>query len=162
MSLSTFGKARASRTEDELRALLHAIYLSPSGTQEINWLEWKRLDLGTTDGLFAVAKTILGFANRAVAVAELACEGVAYMVVGVEPQSAPGIAAVDHSKLGQKIKSYVSGPRWTPHYVEYSGVTVLVIVVEPPRSGGRIFTLMKEFTKGTTSFKGHCVSSRHR
>ena len=89
MSLSTFDKTRASRTEDELRALVDAIHASPLATQETNWLQWKCLDLGATDGVFAIAKTILGFANRAVAVAELACEGVAYMVVGVEPQSAP-------------------------------------------------------------------------
>ncbi|ORA09109.1 AlbA family DNA-binding domain-containing protein [Mycobacterium arosiense] len=160
MSLSTFDKTRASRTEDELRALVDVIHASPLATQETNWLEWKCLDLGATDGVFAIAKTILGFANRAVAVAELACEGVAYMVVGVEPQSAPGITAVDHATLGQKIKSYLSGPRWTPHYVEYRGSTVLVIVVEPPRNGDRIFALMKEFTKGTTSFKRGTVFHR--
>jgi hypothetical protein len=52
----------------------------PAGTQETNWLEWKNgLDVGTIEGRFAVGKAILGFANRAVGQAQLACEGVAYM-----------------------------------------------------------------------------------
>jgi hypothetical protein len=160
MSLSTFDTTRASRTEDELRALAEAIHLSPVGTQETNWLEWKCSDPTTPEGLFAVAKTLLGFANRAVAVAELVYDGVAYMVVGVEPGSTPGVPTFDHAKLGQKIKSYVDGPRWTPYYIDYSGVTVLVIVVEAPRPGDRIYCLMKEFTKGTTSYRRGTVFHR--
>jgi hypothetical protein len=49
---------------------------------------------------------------------------------GVEPGTAAGVPNFDHATLGQKIKTYVDGPRWTPHYVAFSGVTVLVIVVE--------------------------------
>jgi hypothetical protein len=48
----------------------------------------------------------------------------------VEPGTAAGVPNFDHATLGQKIKTYVDGPRWTPHYVAFSGVTVLVIVVE--------------------------------
>jgi hypothetical protein len=160
MSLSTFDTTRASRTQNELRALVQAIHQSPTQTQETNWLEWKCSDPSTTDGLTAVARTILGFSNRAVAVAQLACDGLAYMIVGVEPQSAPGVPVTDLAKLSQKLKSYVSGPRWTPYYVDYSGVTVLVIVVEAPRPGDRIFCLLKEFTKGATSYKRGTVFHR--
>ncbi len=102
---------------------MHAIHQSPAQQQETNWCEWKCSDLDTADGLFGVAKTILGFANRAVAVAALACNGLAYMVVGLKPQSAPGVPPFDHSKLGQKLKSYVSGPCWTPYYVDCSANT---------------------------------------
>jgi hypothetical protein len=82
--------------------------------------------------------------------AQLACEGVSYLIVGAEPGSAAGVASFDHAKLGQKIRAYADTPRWTPQYVEFSGETVLVIVVEPPRAGDPIHTLKKEFTKGST------------
>jgi hypothetical protein len=90
MSLSTFDTTREHRTLDELRALVQAIHQSPAQQQETNWCEWKCSDPSTSNGLTGVARTILGFANRAVSVAQLACNGLAYVVVGVEPQSAPG------------------------------------------------------------------------
>lgn len=66
-SLSDIDTARAMRTDDELRILVEAIHGSPAGTQEKNWLEWKNgLDLTKAAGKFAVAKAILGFANRSV------------------------------------------------------------------------------------------------
>lgn len=161
MDLSTIDKTRASRTEDELRALVDAIHTSPAGTQETNWLEWKSaLDLGTPEGRFAVAKAILGFANREVAQAQLACEGVAYMVVGVEPGAAAGVLTFDHATLGQKIRTYADTPRWTPQYVQFSGVTVLVIVVEAPRPGDPVHTLQKEFTKGSASYRAGTIFHR--
>jgi hypothetical protein len=161
MSLNDIDKTRASRTEDELRALVEAIYTSPAGTQETKWLEWKNgLDVGAVEGRFAVGKAIIGFANRAVAQAQLACEGIAYMVVGVEPGAAAGVPNFDHASRGQKIKTYADGPRWTPHYVEFNGVTVLVVVVEAPRAGDPIHTLQKEFTKDKTSHKAGTVFHR--
>lgn len=137
------------RTDDELRALVEAIHGSPAGTQEKNWLEWKNgLDLTKAAGKFTVAKAILGFANRSVEQAQLACEGVAYMVVGVEPGAAAGVGAVDHADLGQAIKTYVNGTRWTPFYIPFEGVTVLVIVIEAPRPGDPIHTLQKTYNDG--------------
>ena len=63
-------------------------------------MEWKSsLDLGAPEGRFTVAKAILGFANRAVDQAQLAFEGVAYLVVGVEPGAAAGVINVDHATL---------------------------------------------------------------
>ncbi|AQT79633.1 hypothetical protein B1R94_10670 [Mycolicibacterium litorale] len=132
MSLSTFDTTREHRTLDDMRALVQAIHQSPTTQQENNWCEWKCSDPTSSEGLTGIARTILGFANRAVDVAQLACHGLAYMVVGVEPQSAPGVVVIDLADLSKKLKSYVNGPRWTPHYVDYSGVTVLVIVVEAP------------------------------
>ncbi len=149
LTLSDIDTTRAMRTDDELRMLVEAIHGSPPGTQEKNWLEWKNgLDLTKAAGKFAVAKAILGFANRSVEQAQLACEGVAYMVVGVEPGAATGVGAVDHAELGQAIKTYVSGTRWTPFYVPFEGVTVLVIVVEAPRPGDPIHTLQKTYNDG--------------
>lgn len=148
MSLNDIERAaRASRTDAELYALVEAIYESPPPTQERNWLEWKgSLDLTTADGRFAVAKAILGFANRSVAQAELVCEGVAYMVVGVEPGAAVGIPVIDHATLSDKIKKYADTPRWSAHYVEFRGVTVLVIVVERPAGGDPIHTLQSPYS----------------
>jgi hypothetical protein len=149
MSLNNIDNAQASRTEDELRALVEAVYNSSAGTQETNWLEWKSaLDLSTPEGRFAVAKAILGLANRSVAQAQLAFEGVAYMVVGVEPGAAAGVPNFDHATLGQRIKTYADGPRWTPHYIAFSGANVLVIAVEAPQAGDPIHTLQKAFSNG--------------
>lgn len=148
-SLSDIDATRAMRTDDELRALVEAIHGSPAGTQEKNWLEWKNgLDLTKAAGKFAVAKAILGFANRSVDQARSACEGIAYMVVGVEPGAAAGVGVVDHADLGQAIKTYVNGTRWTPFYIPYEGVTVLVIVIEAPRPGDPIHTLQKTYNDG--------------
>lgn len=126
ITLSDIDTTRAMRTDDELRMLVEAIHGSPAGTQEKNWLEWKNgLDLTKAAGKFAVAKAILGFVNRSVEQAQLACEGVAYMTVGVEPGAAAGVGAVDHAELGQAIKTYVNGARWTPFYISFQDVTVL-------------------------------------
>jgi hypothetical protein len=148
MSLTNIETTRALRTEDELRALVEAIHDSPTTAQETNWLEWKSsLDLGKPEGRFAVAKAILGFANRSVAEAHRACEGAAYMVVGVEPGSALGVPNIDHASLSQGLKTYVDGVRRSLHYVEFAGVTVLVIVIEAPRAGDPIHTLQKTYDK---------------
>jgi hypothetical protein len=80
--------------------------------------------------------------------------------VGVEPGAAAGVPNFDHASLGQKMKTYADGPRWTPHYVEFNGVTVLVVVVEAPRAGDPIHTLQKEFTKDKTSHKAGTVFHR--
>ncbi|WP_241474153.1 hypothetical protein [Mycolicibacterium neoaurum] len=149
LTLSDIDTTRALRTDDELLRLVAAIHGSTPGTQERNWLEWKNsLDLTKAAGKFAVAKAVLGFANRSVGQAQLACEGVAYMVVGVEPGAAAGVGGVDHAELGQAIKTYVDRARWTPFYVPFDGVTVLVIVIEAPRLGDPIHTLQKTYNDG--------------
>lgn len=163
MSLSDIDKSRALRTDDELRQLVEAIHNSPPGTQETNWVEWKStLDLGTPEGRFAVSKAILGFANRSVAQAQLAMEGVAYMVVGVEPGSATGVVNLDHATIGQKLKTYADGPRFTLNYIEFSGVEVLVIVIEPPRAGDLMHTLQKAYTGNTKGFGHQAGTVFHR
>ena len=158
MSLSKIDTTRASRTQGELLTIVDAIYTAPSNEQETNWLEWKSShNLETAEGRFAVAKAIIGFANRSVTQAQLACKGLAYMVVGVQPGAAPGFPPFDHAKLGQKLKKYADGPRWTPHYLAFMGVTVLVIVVEAPESGDPIHTLQSNFDKfyaGTIFHRG--------
>jgi hypothetical protein len=161
MSLNDLDTTRDFRTPSELRELVEAIFNSPPGTQETNWLEWKsQLDLGTLEGRFAIAKAILGFANRSVGQAQLKCAGVAYIVVGVEPGAAAGVTPVDHAVLSDKIKTYADGPRSTPYYVPFSGVEVLVVVIEPPRAGDPMHTLQKEFNKDKTNHKAGTVFHR--
>lgn len=158
MNLSDIDTTCAFRTDGELQALVEAIHSSPPTAQETNWLEWKStLNLNVTEGRFPVAKAILGFANRSVAEAHRACEGVAYMVVGVEPGNAPGVATIDHASISQGLKTYVDGVRWSLRYVEISGVNVLVIVIEAPKAGDAIHPLQKAYDKhykGTVFHRG--------
>lgn len=139
------------RTAAELAGLVEAIAHAPAGEQETNWVEWKSsLDLGTPAGKFAVAKCILGFANRAPGVAALHCRGAAYMIVGAEPQNVQGVPAMDHATLSQKLATYLDdGPRWTAHDVVHDSKNVLVILVEPPREGDRIHSLKKALDSAT-------------
>lgn len=148
MSLSDIDTTRALRTDDELLTLVEAIHSSPPTEQETNWLEWKStLNLSVVEGRFPVAKAILGFANRSVAEAHRACEGVAYMVVGVEPGNAPGVATIDYASLSQGLKTHVDGARWSLRYVEFAGVNVLVVMIEDPRAGDPIHALQKAYDK---------------
>ena len=110
-------------------------------------MEWKSsLDLSSKEGRFSIARAVLGFANRDVKVAGRAFEGVAYVVVGAEVGAVPGVKVIDHADLEQGIRTYLDGPRWAPHYVQVDGKHVLVVVVEAPRRGDTIHTLLKEFT----------------
>lgn len=150
---------RAFRTPAELDDLVDAIVESDGKTgQESHWLEWKGpLLIDKAEGQFHIARTILGFANRDPERAARDCEGVAYMVVGAEPQSVPGVDAIDFADLGQGIDRYVQGVRWAPHYVAHDEGTVLVIVVEAPRPGDPIHTLHKgtdKFHAGTIFHRG--------
>jgi hypothetical protein len=150
---------RAFRTPAELDDLVDAIVESDGKTgHESHWLEWKGpLLIDKTEGQFHIARTILGFANRDPESAARDCEGVAYLVAGAEPQSVPGIGAIDFADLGQGIDRYVQGVRWAPHYVAHDQGTVLVIVVEAPRPGDPIHTLRKgtdKFHAGTIFHRG--------
>jgi len=159
----SLGTDRAFRTPDELATLVIAVVQADArSVQETHWLEWKGpLNIGKAEGQFAIAKAILGFANREPTRAASVCEGTAYLIVGAEPGSSPGITVVDHSDLGQGIGRYVNGPRWAPHYVDHGGIKVLVVVIEAPRVGDPIHTLQKandRFYAGTVFHRGTAQS----
>ena len=162
MSVSAIDTTKASRTQAELLAVVQAVYNDlPAVAHETNWLEWKsQLDLDTSEGKGILAKAILGFANRSVAQAQLAVEGYAYVVVGVAPQSAQGVVNLDHATLHQKLKPYVNGPTWTPYAFPFMGVTVLVVVVEPPKDGDAIHPLEGSFQKGKTTYRAGTIFVR--
>jgi hypothetical protein len=118
---------------------------------ELDWVEWKgTLDLSTKAGCFHVARAVLGMANRLPDRAGLICEGLGYVIVGVEPRNLQGVASVDPATVDQHLDAYLGGaegPRYTPTYVSVQGKTTLVVVVEAPKPGDRIFSLRREFDK---------------
>ncbi|MEE6137728.1 hypothetical protein SKC41_15490 [Mycobacterium sp. 050128] len=95
---------------------------------------------------------IIGFANRQVAQALLAVEGYAYIVAGVQPQSAPGVVNLDYATLAQKLKTYIDGPSWVPHASPFMGKTVLVVVIAPPQPGDPIHVLERTFEKNKATY----------
>jgi hypothetical protein len=57
---------RAARSHSELRALVEAVRDAPVGEPETDWIEWKSsVDVSTLEGSFKVARSVLGFGNRA-------------------------------------------------------------------------------------------------
>jgi Putative DNA-binding domain len=132
-----------------LAQLVQAVF-DASPEDEDEFIEWKTtLDLSSREGAFHVARAVLGFANRDPAVAMRKFEACAYLVVGVEPKNRVGVQRIDPADLSVKVDQYVggvNGPAWEPHYIDFQGVTVLVVVVEPPRQGDPVWPLRKEFS----------------
>jgi hypothetical protein len=103
-------------------------------------------------------------ANRRPEQAAVNAQGCAYLIMGAEPGSLPGITPIDPSQLDQGVQPYLGpdGPARSPQYVQEATATVLVITVECPELGSRIFTLEKAFTRndGKTYLAG-TVFVRH-
>src|SRR2546421_1713191 len=151
MPLAGVDLTRDIRTPAELLSLVQAILNAPKHEMELDWIEWKSTyQLLSADPQFQMARHVLGFANRHPDAAAAVVKGCAYLVVGVEPGNLPGITPIDSAKLSRAVDVYTggtAGPRWSPHYVECQGRTVLVIVVEPPSWGDPIQTLKKPFDR---------------
>ena len=115
--------------------------LETNANNELDWLEWKvGLDLTARAHQFAVAKQIIGFANREPSRAAVHAEGCAFIVLGAEPRNLAGQDSIDNADLDAGLRRYLgttTGPQWTPLWVQVDGVDVLVITVEPPRPGHR-------------------------
>jgi hypothetical protein len=137
--------SRAFRLPRELQRLAAAVR-DAGDYDETRWIEWKsRLDLTASHGRLHLIKQILGFANRDPQVAAQWAEGYSYLLVGVSPGSVKGVTAVDHQRLTQDLSPYVGDDvTWSPEYVRLDGVTVLVVVVTPPRPGDLIHFLRKD------------------
>ena len=136
----------AFRSLARLEALVRFV-LDPVG-DETNWLEWKcRIDPLKPEGRFAIARTILGFANRLPDRAAIHAEGCAFMVLGAEPGKLPGQLSIDPSTIEQGLRSYLGtdGPQWQPQNVPIDGINVIVVTVEPPKWGDPIHALRKGF-----------------
>jgi hypothetical protein len=143
--------SRALRTPQDVAGLVQAI-VAASPNDESDWVEWKNgLILQKKDDACQLARHILGMANRRPAEAARHVGGCGYVVIGAEPGSCVGVAEIDPADLGGGIQPYLGpeGPSWSAQYVRHQGCSVLVITIEPPRRGDRIFTLQKEFGKYT-------------
>lgn len=150
----------ALRTMEQLEQLIRAVYTADNA-DESRAIEWKSgfHPITSTEASFMIAKTILGFANRPVPVATKDFEGVAYMLIGVEPGALHGQEVPDSAELLNAVRRYTGSgmtPVWDPRTIEVDGRIILVITVEAPRPGDRIALLRKAFqpTKGPLITEG--------
>ena len=107
---------------------------------ERHYLELKStLDLSAKKDKEKIAKFILGAANRMPDVALTAFEGYGVMIIGVSKGSITGIPPVEMMEISKVIQQYVgaAGPRWDVIWipVEDSTNQVLVVIVDPPKTG---------------------------
>lgn len=111
--------------------------------QESDYLEWK-CGLDVRKRRAAVAKHLIGFANRTVAAAERHFEGHAYLVLGVEPGRYEDVDPWDRAQVEDWLAPFVEDElRYDADYVEVDGHRVLVFDVESPRPGDPIYALQK-------------------
>ncbi len=141
---------RALRSHHSHVELVKAIIAAPKSTQETQAVEWKiGIDLTDRGWRAKLAKGVLGFANRDPDVAVRWFEGCAYFVAGASPGELSGTAVFDSAKVEDMLAPYLgkgpAGPEWSSSYIEVDGKSVLVVTVEPPRWGSRIWTLLKEY-----------------
>jgi hypothetical protein len=129
----------AFRKPKDRLALVKSIVSQRAGTSEPEWVEWKlHPDLKPAEARFAVAKFILGAANRDPAKASQYAEGWAYFVLGAEPGNHAGTRSHDSATIQDWLEPYVggaAGPLWDVHAVLAQGKTVLVFSVNPPAAG---------------------------
>lgn len=142
-----FDSSRAPLTASDFKSLVLAVQGAGKG-DEAEWIEWKSsLNLVTKEGLAAVARAIVGLANRVLPAATVHCEGRAYVLVGVEPgEKVAGIDEVDPAVVEDRLRPYLGddGPRWAPHWVRIDGKSVLVIEVAAARDGDLIHHIRKQ------------------
>lgn len=125
--------------------LLDAIY-EASGADENEWVEFKAgVDPSTKDGYAHIARAIVAFANRDPGRAQRWMEGNAYVIVGLEPGNAPGVAVIDPAIIHDGVSALIAAPapRWDLEYVTYNKTQVLVVAVEPPEPGDPIHCIGK-------------------
>ncbi len=135
------------------RELARAVNEAPPSAQETLALEWKsQADVADKSWQAELSRQVLGFANRDPEVASTWFEGCAYILVGVSPGSLIGTPVHDSANLDAWLSAYVgsspNAPEWTPTYVDMEGKNVLILTVEAPRWGHRIWTCKKTFSAG--------------
>ncbi len=138
---------RALRRPTDLARLVEAV-VAGKRDDEADWIEWKStLDLTTGEGIFSLARQILGSAHRQPDQAARFMQGLGYIVVGAQPGSVEGVTAVDLAKVDASLEKYLgpSGPVWGGVYVDVHGKDVLVVTVDAPRWGDRVYPLAKTF-----------------
>lgn len=131
----------------EQQALVEAV-LSGSSLDENHWLEVKGfIDLKKPAGAFAIARHILGFANRHPDQATRSAGGYGYLLIGIDRHRVVGAQNVDPMELVDALRRYLgdSGPAWHQQRLQVRGGEVLLVEVEPPAWGDPIHLLHKDF-----------------
>lgn len=140
---------KAIRGPTARRELVEAIRDASPDTQETDWLEWKsQVDLDAKHWHGALARQILGMANRPPERAARSTGGHGYIVCGAQPGSIEGVTLLDPADLESAIGRYTgrgNGPIWEPHYVTVDGKSVLVIEVAAPERGHAVWPLRREY-----------------
>jgi hypothetical protein len=129
----------------ERLAIVEQVHQTP-GLQETNYLEWKSgYDLSKRAGAAATARQLIGMANRDGARVAGHADGHAYVLIGVEPSSVPGVPQWDASDIENWLARFV-GPdlRYDVHYVPHEGKDVLFLTVDAERDGDPIYCLLKD------------------
>ena len=139
------------RSKAQLLELIEAV-VEAEPVDEAEWIEWKGLlELDRKDGQFHVARAVLGLANRMPDDAARWCGGYGYVLVGVQPGGLVGVEPVDGADFTPGVDGYTGGsegPRWELHWLRIGAQRVLVVVVDPPKWGDRVWRLWKNH--GTT------------
>jgi hypothetical protein len=160
--------SRALRSHHSQVELVKAIVASPVSTQETHAVEWKTtVHISEKVWRARLAKGVLGFANRDPAVVTQWFEGCAYLVAGAGPGMLVGTAVLDAANVENMLAPYLgkgpAGPEWSSSYVDVDGKSVLILTVEPPRLGSRIWTFKREFTPpGEPPIREGTIFVRHQ
>lgn len=140
---------RGFRSYAELSRLIQAVLDCDDPGAEHHAIEWKgSIDLASAEGSFVAARAIVAFANRTELNAKRHFEGLAYLLLGIEPSKVTGVERWDGEKLQPKLATYLGsdGPTWHHDNITIDGKNVIAITVEAPRPGDQIHTIRKAFT----------------
>lgn len=89
-----------ARRPRERLAIVEHVRDTPT-LEEADYLEWKSAyDLSTKTGAVAIARQLIGMANRDPEHAERPAEGSAYVLIGVEPGRVCGVGHWDAAYIG--------------------------------------------------------------
>lgn len=139
------------RSHARYREFAGAVFEASSSAQETLAIEWKsQADVGDKAWQAELSRQVLGFANREPEVAATWFEGCAYILVGVSPGILNGTPVHDSAKIDAWLSTYIgsspNAPEWAPAYVDIDGKDVLILTVEAPRPGNRIWTCRKTYS----------------
>ena len=142
--------------------------LNAATEDETGWLEFKSdLDIALAGkaGRASLARAICGMANRLPSVAELHCEGRAYIVIGATPAGLTSVGPFDGADLRNGLAPYLGSgqqqPRWNAYNIALNGGNVLLIEVARPRQGDPIYTIHKTFNDAGKNIADGDVYVRH-
>lgn len=153
----TYDTRHLPRSLHDWNRLIAELGATIDDTVETTWLELKGpLNLSAAEHKFKVARAVLSFANRDPAAAAPFLDGSAMIVIGIGGGKITGIPRIEDHDLIKALEAYLGDPDRSPRYnVHRHRVDdindVVIIVVDAPRAGDRIYTLQKAFDK---SYRG--------